>query len=105
MEHEKRGSIRFNSASIMSLCRHGWPGNVRELANLVERMAIMHPYGVIGVSELPKKFRYVDDEDEQMVDSLRSDLEETRGHQRPHAKLQQPCDAAPEAPGPEGLPW
>ena len=76
MEHEKRGSIRFNSASIMSLCRHGWPGNVRELANLVERMAIMHPYGVIGVAELPKKFRYIDDEDEQMVDSLRSDLEE-----------------------------
>ncbi|WP_322614356.1 sigma-54 dependent transcriptional regulator [Pseudomonas sp. BIC9C] len=76
MEHEKRGSIRFNSAAIMSLCRHGWPGNVRELANLVERMAIMHPYGVIGVAELPKKFRYVDDEDEQMVDSLRSDLEE-----------------------------
>ncbi|MBA1187839.1 sigma-54-dependent Fis family transcriptional regulator [Pseudomonas entomophila] len=76
MEHEKRGSIRFNSASIMSLCRHGWPGNVRELANLVERMAIMHPYGVIGVSELPKKFRYIEDEDEQMVDSLRSELEE-----------------------------
>ena len=76
MEHEKRGSIRFNSAAIMSLCRHAWPGNVRELANLVERMAIMHPYGVIGVAELPKKFRYVDDEDEQMVDSLRSDMEE-----------------------------
>ncbi|MFP3516681.1 sigma-54 dependent transcriptional regulator [Pseudomonas sp. SIMBA_077] len=76
MEHEKRGSIRFNSGSIMSMCRHAWPGNVRELANLVERMAIMHPYGVIGVAELPKKFRYVDDEDEQLVDSLRSDMEE-----------------------------
>ncbi|KMN08149.1 sigma-54 dependent transcriptional regulator [Pseudomonas helleri] len=76
MEHEKRGSIRFNSGAIMSLCRHAWPGNVRELANLVERMAIMHPYGVIGVAELPKKFRYVDDEDEQLVDSLRSDMEE-----------------------------
>ena len=76
MEHEKRGSIRFNSAAIMSLCRHGWPGNVRELANLVERMAIMHPYGVIGVVELPKKFRYVDEEDEHLVDSLRSDMEE-----------------------------
>jgi sigma-54 specific flagellar transcriptional regulator A len=62
MEHEKRGSIRFNSAAIMSLCQHDWPGNVRELANLVERMAIMHPYGVIGVAELPKKFRHVDDE-------------------------------------------
>lgn len=75
MEHEKRGSIRFNSAAIMSLCRHDWPGNVRELANLVERMAIMHPYGVIGVAELPKKFRHVDDEDEQLS-SLREELQE-----------------------------
>ena len=74
MEHEKRGSIRFNSAAIMSLCRHDWPGNVRELANLVERMAIMHPYGVIGVAELPKKFRHVDDEDEQLS-SLREELQ------------------------------
>ncbi|HBP1895014.1 TPA: PAS domain-containing protein [Pseudomonas aeruginosa] len=76
MEHEKRGSIRFNSAAIMSLCRHDWPGNVRELANLVERLAIMHPYGVIGVGELPKKFRHVDDEDEQLASSLREELEE-----------------------------
>lgn len=64
MEKEKRGSLRLNSAAIMSLCRHDWPGNVRELANLVERLAIMHPYAVIGVQELPKKFRYVDDYDE-----------------------------------------
>ncbi|MDX1723039.1 MAG: sigma-54 dependent transcriptional regulator [Pseudomonas sp.] len=76
MEHEKRGSIRFNSAAIMSLCRHDWAGNVRELANLVERMAIMHPYGVIGVGELPKKFRHVDDEDEELTTSLREELEE-----------------------------
>ncbi|MNZ23471.1 Nitrogen assimilation regulatory protein [compost metagenome] len=76
MEHEKRGSIRFNSAAIMSLCRHDWPGNVRELANLVERLAIMHPYGVIGVGELPKKFRHVDDEDEQLVSGLREALDE-----------------------------
>ncbi|HAG77157.1 sigma-54 dependent transcriptional regulator [Stutzerimonas kunmingensis] len=76
MEHEKRGSIRFNSAAIMSLCRHDWPGNVRELANLVERMAIMHPYGVIGVMELPKKFRHVDDDDEQYATSLHDEMEE-----------------------------
>ncbi|PKL97747.1 MAG: sigma-54-dependent Fis family transcriptional regulator [Gammaproteobacteria bacterium HGW-Gammaproteobacteria-9] len=66
MEHEKRGSIRFNSAAIMSLCRHDWPGNVRELANLVERMAIMHPYG----------FRHVDDDDEQYATSLHDEMEE-----------------------------
>ncbi|MBA1272838.1 sigma-54 dependent transcriptional regulator [Stutzerimonas azotifigens] len=76
MEHEKRGSIRFNSSAIMSLCRHDWPGNVRELANLVERMAIMHPYGVIGVMELPKKFRHVDDDDEQYMSAASDDLEE-----------------------------
>ncbi|WXL27302.1 sigma-54 dependent transcriptional regulator [Ectopseudomonas mendocina] len=76
MEVEKRGSIRFNSAAIMSLCRHDWAGNVRELANLVERMAIMHPYGVIGVGELPKKFRHVDDEDDGMVAGIREELDE-----------------------------
>jgi sigma-54 specific flagellar transcriptional regulator A len=65
MESEQRGSIRFNSAAIMSLCQHEWSGNVRELANLVERMAIMHPYGVIGVQDLPAKYRHVDVNDEE----------------------------------------
>jgi sigma-54 specific flagellar transcriptional regulator A len=70
LETEKRGSIRFNSASIMSLCRHEWAGNVRELANLVERMAILHPYGVVGVKDLPKKFWHMEesDEDQQFPD-------------------------------------
>ncbi len=65
MENEKRGSIRFNSAAIMSLCRHEWAGNVRELANLVERMSIMYPYGVVGVQDLPKKFRHLDESEEE----------------------------------------
>ena len=67
MESEQRGSIRFNSAAIMSLCHHEWSGNVRELANLVERMAIMHPYGVIGVQDLPAKYRHVDLTDEEFI--------------------------------------
>jgi sigma-54 specific flagellar transcriptional regulator A len=64
METEKRGSIRFNSAAILSLCRHEWPGNIRELANLVERLGIMHPYDVVGVKELPQKYRHVEESDE-----------------------------------------
>ncbi|MCJ8313280.1 MAG: sigma-54-dependent Fis family transcriptional regulator [Saccharospirillaceae bacterium] len=67
LENEKRGSIRFNSAAIMSIARHDWPGNIREMANLVERLAILHPFGVIGVQELPKKYRHIDDHDEQNV--------------------------------------
>lgn len=70
LESEQRGSIRFNSAAILSLCRHSWPGNVRELANLVERMAIMHPFGVVGVQDLPPKYCHIVVEDEfEMVHS------------------------------------
>ncbi len=65
LENEKRGSIRFNSAAILSLCRHEWPGNVRELANLVERMAIMHPFGVVSVRDLPQKYRHVEIDEEE----------------------------------------
>lgn len=79
LENEKRGSIRFNSAAIMSLCRHEWHGNVRELANLVERLAILHPYGVIGVTELPKKFRHVDEGDEQYTPPMIADVTQSEG--------------------------
>jgi sigma-54 specific flagellar transcriptional regulator A len=57
MEHEKRGSVRFTPAAMIALCQYRWPGNVRELSNLLERMVIMHPYGVVDVSDLPAKFR------------------------------------------------
>jgi len=62
IEHEKRGSVRFSPGAIYSLCQYNWPGNVRELANLVERMAILHPYGVVDIKDLPEKFRQHDDE-------------------------------------------
>jgi len=75
LESEKRGSIRFNSAAIMSLCQHLWHGNVRELANLVERMAIMHPFGVVGVQDLPQKYRHVEVEDESF--GLQDELDDS----------------------------
>jgi sigma-54 specific flagellar transcriptional regulator A len=70
LENENRGSVRFNSAAILSLCRHQWPGNVRELANLVERMAITHPYGVVGVQDLPAKYRHIEDDDELDIEAF-----------------------------------
>ena len=55
-----------------ALLAHDWPGNVRELANLVERMAILHPYGVVDAGDLPEKFRAGGDVDvsEQVLDAL-----------------------------------
>ena len=57
LEHEKRGSVRFTTAATMALCQYRWPGNVRELSNLIERLVIMFPYGVVDVGDLPEKFR------------------------------------------------
>ncbi|MDH5301472.1 MAG: sigma-54 dependent transcriptional regulator [Gammaproteobacteria bacterium] len=59
MEAEKRGSVRLTPAAVMALTQYRWPGNVRELANLIERLVIMHPYGVVDVNDLPEKFRPV----------------------------------------------
>ncbi|MBT8145212.1 MAG: sigma-54 dependent transcriptional regulator [Gammaproteobacteria bacterium] len=57
METENRGSVRFNSGAIAALKKYQWPGNVRELANLVERMAILHPHGIVGEQDLPVHLR------------------------------------------------
>jgi len=61
IEHEKRGSVRLSPGAIYALCQYNWPGNVRELANLVERLAILHPFGVVDAGDLPDKFR-IDEE-------------------------------------------
>lgn len=59
LEHEKRGSVRFTPAATMALCQYRWPGNVRELSNLLERMVIIFPYGVVDIQDLPDKYRPV----------------------------------------------
>ncbi|KRT55475.1 DNA-binding transcriptional response regulator, NtrC family [endosymbiont of Ridgeia piscesae] len=59
IENEKRGSVRLTPAAVAALSHYRWPGNVRELANLIERLAILYPYGVVDVADLPDKFRPV----------------------------------------------
>lgn len=57
IEKEKRGSVRLTPSAVTALSQFKWPGNVRELANLIERLAILYPYGVVDVKDLPEKFR------------------------------------------------
>jgi sigma-54 specific flagellar transcriptional regulator A len=57
LEREHRGSVRLTPAAIAALSQYPWPGNVRELANLMERLVIMFPYGVVDVRDLPEKYR------------------------------------------------
>jgi len=55
LEHEKKSSVRLTPSAMMALCNYDWPGNVRELANLMERLTILHPYGVVDAADLPSK--------------------------------------------------
>ena len=55
--HEGRGVIRLTEPCIESLAQYHWAGNVRELANLVERLSILYPNGVVDVHDLPDKYR------------------------------------------------
>ena len=63
LQGEKRQPVSFNSAAVLSLQRHDWPGNVRELANLVERMCVLHGNQIVGVSDLPRSYQYVSEEE------------------------------------------
>ena len=57
LEHEKQSSVRLTPAAVMALCEYTWPGNVRELANLMERLTILHPHGVVDAYDLPEKMQ------------------------------------------------
>ncbi|HBR97518.1 MAG TPA: sigma-54-dependent Fis family transcriptional regulator [Gammaproteobacteria bacterium] len=59
LEHDKQSSVRLTPAAVMALCSYPWPGNVRELANLMERLTILHPFGVVDVKDLPEKMQPV----------------------------------------------
>jgi sigma-54 dependent transcriptional regulator, flagellar regulatory protein len=52
-----RGEVRFSSEAQQALAGYRWPGNVRELTNLVERLAVLHPGGLVRVQDLPARYR------------------------------------------------
>ncbi len=52
-----RGEVRFAEETLQALRSYPWPGNVRELTNLVERMAVLHPGGLVRVHDLPKRYQ------------------------------------------------
>ncbi len=56
---QRRGlnPVRLSEAALQQLALHRWPGNVRELSNLIERMAILCPHGVVKTNDLPAQYR------------------------------------------------
>ncbi len=50
---EKSVSLQLSDDAMDSLCKYSWSGNVRELANLVERLAVIRPNGIVTAADLP----------------------------------------------------
>ena len=57
LEHEGGVGISLTQSAIDSLAQYSWPGNIRELANLIERLSILYPNGVIDVHDIPEKYQ------------------------------------------------
>ena len=57
IEGESRPIVKLMSDAMDSLSRYNWPGNVRELANLVERLSILYPNGIVCKDDLPHRFK------------------------------------------------
>jgi sigma-54 specific flagellar transcriptional regulator A len=57
IERENRGSVRLSEKAVAVLQQYDWPGNVRELANLIERLAILFPHGLVDSRDLPERYQ------------------------------------------------
>ncbi len=57
VEREGRPGVHFLPGAIDELTKYQWPGNVRELANMVERLTILYPNGIIDREELPARIQ------------------------------------------------
>ena len=57
LEKSGRGSVRLSAEALAVLQAYQWPGNVRELSNLIERLAVLHPAGLVRARDLPARYR------------------------------------------------
>lgn len=57
LEASGRPTARLMLDAVQGLCQYDWPGNIRELANMVERLSILYPNGVVDYQALPAKYK------------------------------------------------
>ena len=87
-----RGRVTLTDEAVAALQHYDWPGNVRELSNLLERLAVLHPEGRVGIGDLPARYRAAVPED------MLRDAAPAREDQLP--PLQPPPAPAPPLPPP-----
>jgi sigma-54 dependent transcriptional regulator, flagellar regulatory protein len=97
LERDKRGSVRLSPNAVKSLMQCEWPGNIRELANLIERLCILYPYGVVDLKELPSEYQ----KNKGIENYPQPELAERRGEARDKITNVQPITSGPIANLPE----
>jgi sigma-54 specific flagellar transcriptional regulator A len=53
-------AVYLTDAAKKVFCDYAWPGNVRELSNLIERLAVIKPNGLVDRKDLPWPLRDVE---------------------------------------------
>lgn len=56
LESDQSLGLQVSAEAMRILEDYSWPGNVRELANLIERLVVIRPNGVVAASDLPWPF-------------------------------------------------
>ena len=101
MTHSQGVTVHLSSAALHCLAHYPWPGNVRELANLMERLAILKPDGLVGLDDLPSKFRAYYPEALAIIEA--SNAEPVAIAQAVEAPPAAPSHALPTTLPPDGL--
>lgn len=53
LQSEQSVSLQLSEQAMQILRDYSWPGNVRELANLIERLVVIRPNGMVSERDLP----------------------------------------------------
>lgn len=57
LEKSGRPTARLMPDATKALCQYHWPGNIRELANMIERLSILYPNGIVNYQSLPNRYK------------------------------------------------
>ncbi len=101
LEKDNRGSVSLSPGVIKLLMQHDWPGNVRELANLMERLAIVKPQGLVEEMDLPDKYQKYTVPEGMVLDLQIAEDKPLVNDSFPQQSLQQPKEITKIPP--EGL--
>ena len=71
---KKSVSLRIEDDAMEVLQQYCWTGNVRELANLIERLAVTRPNGIVTANDLPWPIAEREESGELMAEVIGSNL-------------------------------